>query len=173
MSTRISSESVRTVVIGLGNPLMADDGLGLAALERLREEWVCPPEVALVDGGTWGMSLLPVIEDAAQVILLDAIRTGAAPGTLQVMEREALPRYLSAKLSPHQVDLRDVLALAELRGTLPRDIVAIGLEPLHVELSSELSNVLRDRLDDVVAAALARLADWGYAPQPVREPSHA
>ena len=53
-----------TVVIGLGNPLMGDDGVGLAALERLRDDWDMPADVELVDGGTWGMNLLPVIEDA-------------------------------------------------------------------------------------------------------------
>jgi hydrogenase maturation protease len=161
------------VVIGLGNPLMADDGLGLAALERLRSEWSIPADIELVDGGTWGMSLLPTIEDARRVLLLDAVRTGAPPGTLHVMERDGLPRYLTTKLSPHQVDLRDVLALAELRGTLPRDTVVIGLEPERVELSTELSGTLRDRVDAVVAAALDRLALWGHMVEPAREPAHA
>lgn len=173
MWTRTSSEPRRTVVIGLGNPLMADDGLGLAALERLRAEWRVPPDVELVDGGTWGLSLLPTIEDAGRVLLLDAIRTGDAPGTLHVMERDDLPRYLSTKLSPHQVDLRDVLALAELRGTLPGDTVAVGLEPDRVEMSIELSDVLRVRLDEVVAAAGARLVAWGHEVVPLAEPAHA
>ena len=103
------------------------------------------------------MSLLPTIEDAGRVLLLDAVRTGDPPGTLHEVERDALPRYLAAKLSPHQVDLRDVLALAELRGTLPADTVAIGLEPARVEMSNELSDVLRVRLDAVVEAAEASL----------------
>jgi hydrogenase maturation protease len=152
---------------------MADDGLGLAALDRLRAEWCMPADVELVDGGTWGMSLLPTIEDAGRVLLLDAIRTGAAPGTLHVMERDDLPRYLSAKLSPHQVDLRDVMALAELRGTLPPDTVAIGLEPARVELSSEMSDVLRVRLEEVVSAAVARLVAWGHLVTPAEEAARA
>lgn len=152
---------------------MADDGLGLAALERIRAEWLVPDDIELVDGGTWGMSLLPTIEDAGRVLLLDAVRTGAPPGTLHVMERDDLPRYLTTKLSPHQVDLRDVLALAELRGTLPRDTVVIGLEPERVSLSSELSAALRGRVDEVVAAALARLAHWGHTVEPIRDPAHA
>ena len=151
-----------TVVIGLGNPLMGDDGLGLAALARLRERWVLPPGVELVDGGTWGMNLLPVIEDASNVLLMDAIDTGAAPGTLAVVERARLPRYLAAKLSPHQVDLRDVLALAELRGTLPASTVAIGLQPAVVELTGELSPALEGRLDALVDAVVRRLAAWGF-----------
>lgn len=152
---------MRTVVIGLGNPLMGDDGLGLAALERLRAAWSLPLEVTLVDGGTWGMSLLPEIEDADRLVLLDAIDVGAEPGTLLVLERDQIPRYLSTKLSPHEVDLRDVLALAELRGTLSPDTVAIGLQPAVVELSSEISDAVRARLDDCVSAVVRRLEQWG------------
>ena len=164
-----------TVVIGLGNPLMGDDGLGLAALARLQEGWDLPPGVTLVDGGTWGMNLLPVIEDAEQVLLMDAVDagSGAAPGTLHIIERARLPRYLAAKLSPHQVDLRDVLALAELRGTLPADTVAIGLQPSVVELSNEISDVLRIRLDDMVEAVVRRLEEWGFTVTPKAVPAHA
>jgi len=145
---------------------MADDGLGLAALAALRAEWELPPEVELVDGGTWGMNLLPVIEDAERVILLDAIDTGAAPGTPVAVERSRLPRYLATKISPHEVDLRDVLALAELRGTLPDQTVALGLQPGRVELSTELSDVVRCRLDDLVRAVVEQLTCWGITCRP-------
>jgi len=151
-----------TVVLGLGNPLMGDDGLGLAVLERLVEEWDFSPPVQLVDGGTWGMNLLPLIEDAEQLILLDAIRTGAAPGTVIELERAELPRYLAHKLSPHQIDLKEVLALAELRGTLPGTVAAIGAEPAAVELMYHLSPVLEQRVEDIALAVVNRLAHWGH-----------
>lgn len=153
------STSKRIVVIGLGNPLMGDDGLGLATLEYIRTAYALPPEVELVDGGTWGMNLLPVIEEADELILMDAIDVGVAPGTLVRLEREALPRYLATKISPHQVDLRDVLALAELRGTLPPDTVALGLQPESIELRNSLSDRLQcgvEKLADAVAQELAR-----------------
>ena len=118
------------LVLGLGDPIMGDDGLGLAALARLARDWDLPPSVSLVDGGTWGMNLLPQIETADQLILLDAIRAGTPPGTLVVIERDELPRYFSLKISPHQIDLREVLGLAELRGTLPAAAVAIGASVL-------------------------------------------
>ena len=70
-----------SAVIGLGNPLMGDDGFGLVALARLRDEWTLEG-VELVDGGTWGMSLLPLIEDSDRVVLLDAIAAGATPGEI-------------------------------------------------------------------------------------------
>jgi hydrogenase maturation protease len=151
-----------TVVLGLGNPLMGDDGLGLAVLDRLREEWNLPDTVELVDGGTWGMTLLPLIEDADRLVLIDAIRTGAAAGTVVQVEREHLPRYLSHKLSPHQIDLKEVLALAELRGTLPAETVAIGAEPGEVVLSTALTPALEDAVEPVLLAVVARLAGWGH-----------
>jgi hydrogenase maturation protease len=161
-----------TVVIGLGNPIMADDGVGIAALERLRAAGA-PAGVELVDGGTWGMNLLPVIEAADKLVLMDAIDAGGEPGTLHVLERARIPRYLATKISPHQVDLCDVLALAELRGTLPEDTVAIGLQPARVEMSCELSDAVRVRVDDLVAAVTDRLASWGHGVQPPVAPAHA
>lgn len=151
-----------TVVIGLGNPLMGDDGLGLAVLERLREEWNLPDDVELVDGGTWGMTLLPMIEDANRLVLIDAIRTGAPAGTVVALERGQLPRYLAHKLSPHQIDLKEVLALAELRGTLPAETVAVGAEPGEVVLSTTLTSMLEDAVEPVLLAVVARLAGWGH-----------
>jgi hydrogenase maturation protease len=153
----------RTVVIGLGNPLLGDDGIGLAALQRLRAEWSLPDSVELVDGGIWGMRLLPDIEDADRLVLVDAIDIGGVPGTLQVLEREEIPRYLETKLSPHQVDLRDVLALADLRGTLPQETVAIGLQPAAVEWSEAMSREVCAGLDALVEAVVRRLEDWGLA----------
>ena len=151
-----------TVVLGLGNPLMGDDGLGLAVLQRLHDEWELPTEVELADGGTWGMNLLPLIEDAGRLLLLDAIRSGAPAGTVIELERERLPRYLAHKLSPHQIDLKEVLALAELRGTLPDLTVAIGAEPDTVTFSTELSPALAGAVPAVTLAVVARLTAWGH-----------
>lgn len=158
----MSTSKHAVVVIGLGNPLMGDDGLGIAVLERLRARYRLPAGVELVDGGTWGLNLLPVIEDADGVILIDAIDTGAPPGTPARLEHGSLPRYLATKISSHQVDLRDVLGLAELRGTLPSDTVAIGLQPQSFELGDGLSPLLAGRLDMVVAAVLEDLARRGH-----------
>lgn len=158
-----------SAVIGLGNPLMGDDGFGLVALERLRDEWVLDG-VELVDGGTWGMSLLPLIEDSDRVVLLDAIAAGARPGDVVVLERERLPIYLTRKLSPHQIDMRDVLATAEWRGKLPAETVAIGVQPLSVEMRLDLSPEVDGAVEAVVAIVIARLEQWGHRCSP-REPA--
>lgn len=166
MSTTSISPSDRaghhTAVIGLGNALMGDDGLGVAAVARLRDEWILPPNVELVFGDTWGLALLPAIEDAARVLLVDAIDAGAAPGSDVRIERDALPRYFSTKVSPHQVDLREVLALAEIRGRLPADIVAIGLQPARISWAQGLSEAVADGMDRLVACVISQLQRWGH-----------
>lgn len=161
-----------TVVIGLGNPLVGDDGLGLAALEQLRARGTYG-DVELVDGGTWGLSLLPVIESATRVLLLDAIDAGGSPGTLHILRCADLPRYLATRISPHEVDLQDVLALAELRGTLPHETVAIGLQPSRLETGCDLSEAVRTRLGDLVDAVEQQLATWRAATGSVSPSVHA
>ena len=134
-------------------------------MERLRDEWTLEG-VELADGGTWGMSLLPLIEEADRVILVDAIAAGAQPGEVVVLERERLPIYLTRKLSPHQVDMRDVLAVAELRGTLPVETVAIGVEPKSVEMRLELTAEVTSAIDAVIDTVVMRLRDWGHYCEP-------
>ena len=149
----MSSATVpETVVIGVGNPLMGDDGLGIAVLEELREGWTFEPHLELLDGGTWGMNLLPHVEGARRLLLIDAIRARAEPGTLVVLEKDEIPRFLATKLSPHQIDVKEVLALAELRGTMPDEMVAIGLQPHSVEMRASLSPAAASGLRSVVGA---------------------
>jgi len=151
-----------TVILGLGSPLMGDDGLGLVALEALRVRGRFDPEPELVDGGTWGMNLLPIIETADRLLLIDAIRAGGEPGDVVVLEREALPRGLGLKLSPHQIDLQEVLAIAELRGRLPADAIAIGVEPARVELGWGLSPIVEHALDELLERVVQQLEAWGH-----------
>lgn len=149
------------LVLGAGNPLMGDDGFGLAVLEALRQDFAFPATVRLEDGGTWGMNLLPLVEDASALLLLDAIDVGAAPGVLVRLERELLPRYLSLKLSPHQIGLQEIFALCTLRGTMPACAVALGVQPARVALGLELSPPAAAALAPTAERAIAQLEDWG------------
>lgn len=161
------------VVLGLGNILMADDGIGLAALTRLQDEWFIPPEVELVDGGTWGMNLLPIIERTGRLLVIDAIDHGREPGTLLQLNGDEVPRFLSTKLSPHQIDLREVLALAQLRGKLPPELVAVGLQPGRIEMSTDLSPAVQGHLGELVESAARTLAGWGVDCFPMAGALHA
>jgi hydrogenase maturation protease len=149
-------------VIGLGNPLLGDDALGLVALERLHNGWILPDTVTLHDGGTWGMSLLPTIEDATHVLFLDAIDRREVPGTFLRLEGAEIPATLAQMVSPHQIDLREVLAVTMLRGTFPDSAVAVGLQPETLATQVALSSIVASKIDEVVEAAIVQLRAWGH-----------
>lgn len=172
-----------TVVVALGNPSLADDGLGMEVLGRLARAYDCGADVDLEDGGTWGVNLLPLLEQAERVLFVDAIRTGKPPGTIVRVAGADLPRTLGLTLSPHQVDLQEVVAEANHRGTFPPEAVAIGVEPGTASTRAGLSDVVSGRLDDVLDAVVSQLRDWGHEvqvrpyrtkappfPQPARHP---
>ncbi len=154
------NERGATVVIGLGNPIMGDDGLGLAALDVLRARCPPAPGVEFVDGGTWGLALLPVVERAERLLLLDAITCGKEPGTVVTLHGDQIPAYMMTKVSPHQVDMREVLALAALRGASPTEVVAIGAQPAVVDLVGNLSPEVAAAVETVAVRAMAQLEAW-------------
>jgi hydrogenase maturation protease len=167
------TETRRIVVLGLGNLLMADDGLGLAALAHLQDEWFVPPQVDLVDGGTWGMNLLPIIESTDRLLILDAIDAGLRPGAFIELRDAEVPRTLATKLSPHQIDLREVLGLAELRGKLPARLIAIGVQPERIEMGIGLSPAVEGAVDKIARAAVDALELAGFPCERRFSPSDA
>jgi hydrogenase maturation protease len=156
------------VVLGVGKTLMGDDGLGIAVVALLRARYPETESLQIVDGGTWGMNLLHIIEGARRLMIVDAIDQGRPPGTRIELEREELPRYFAIKLSPHQLDLREVLGLAELRGNLPEDTFAIGVQPEHVGLSLDLSPTVAAKLPGLLSDIEEELARWGHHPLETR-----
>ncbi len=152
-----------TTVIGVGSPVMGDDGLGLHVLARLQAEWTCD-DVTFVDGGTWGMKLLPDIEDADRLIFLDAINTQRhPPGTVLLLEKDEIPLMTDHnKLSPHQVGLQEVMAIADFRGTLPAQTCAIGVVPQTIDLTMSLTPVVYASVDDCLDMVIVRLRAWGH-----------
>lgn len=150
-----------TLVIGLGNPLMGDDGIGLIVLDHLAAQAFAPP-VEFVDGGTWGLALLPDVERAGALLLLDAVQGAGEPGTVYVLDSQDIPRFLAAKVSPHQVDVRELLALADLRGELPTKLRVVGVQPAAVDYGDGLSPAVSAAVERMVAAACDVLAGWGH-----------
>lgn len=159
-----------TAILGLGNPLLADDAIGLVALERLREQYDFDDAVSVHDGGTWGMQLMPMIEDADRVLFLDAIDQGATPGTLLRLEGTGIPASLAKMISPHQLDLREVLAMTLLRGTFPAQAVALGVQPETTITRVALSPCVAAQVEALVEAAVDQLRAWGHQVEP-RDPA--
>jgi hydrogenase maturation protease len=162
----VARQDVPVVVLGMGNLLRRDEGLGIRALQRLQECYVLPPIVRLVDGGTLGLELLSYLEDAERALVLDAALSNGAPGTLVHIRGDDVPAYFGIRTSPHEIALPDLLAVAKLRGTTPPELAVIGMHPATIELGWELSDIVASRLDDMVAAAADVLHHWGIAVVP-------
>ena len=128
------SDKEAIVVLGIGNVLWADEGFGVRCVEALQARWDFAPHVQLVDGGTQGLYLLPLVQDAARLLIFDAVDYGLAPGTLKVVENEDVPRFLGAKkMSLHQTGFQEVLMLAQLTERYPEQVLLIGCQPEHLE----------------------------------------
>ena len=150
------------LVLGMGNILLEDEGLGIRALELLEQRYEIPPEVELLDGGTTGMGLLDDISGRRHLLVLDAVQTGDPPGTLVKLTGDEVPVYFSMRISPHQLGLSDVLATLELSGEKPTDVTVLGLVPDSLEMCLELSELINDRLESLVDAAVKELNSLGY-----------
>lgn len=161
----MNPERPSCLVLGMGNILLEDEGLGIRALEILQRQYEFSAEVELLDGGTTGMGLLDEISRREHVLILDAVQTGDPPGTLKVLRDQEVPVYFGIRITPHQLGLSDVLATLELTGEQPGSVTVLGIVPESLELSLEVSERIQGRLSDLVAATVDELTDLGFRPE--------
>ena len=154
-----------TLVLGIGNVLWADEGFGIRAVEALNARYTFPEDVRLMDGGTQGIYLLPWVQSADKLLILDAVDYGMAPGTLHLVLDDDVPRYMGVrKVSMHQAGFQEVLASARLTGQLPGRIALVGVQPeLLDDYGGSLRPSVRARVPDAIEMALDILRDWGTA----------
>jgi len=156
------SERVPLVVLGLGNVLLEDDGAGAAAVRLLLDRYEAPPEVSVLDGGTLGLSLLPYLESAGAVILVDAVMTGAEPGSLVRLDGDDVAPAVAARLSPHQVGVADLLDGARWLGRYPDHVVLLGVVPESMQLAVGLSPRVQAALPELVDAVINEARALGF-----------
>lgn len=156
------------LILGIGNVLWADEGFGVRCVERLAARWSFGPGVTVLDGGTQGLYLLPFLEAADRLIVFDAVDYGLPPGTMKIVEDEAVPAFMGAKkMSLHQTGFQDVIATAQLMGYCPERLLLIGCQPEELEdYGGGLRDVVASRIDPAIEVALARLRDWGIEMRP-------
>jgi len=152
------------LVLGIGNLVMRDDGAGVRVVQELQRSYRFPENVRVVDGGTLGLDLLPLLEEATCLILVDAVETGGQAGSLIRLTGQELPVALQTKLSPHQMGLKDLLAVSELMGHSPAEMVLIGIQPGSVEMGAELTAKVEAVLEEVIAKVLLELERFGISP---------
>lgn len=146
---------------------MTDDGVGVRVAQRLSEGYRFPAGVTVMDGGTLGLDLLPHLEGVERLLLVDAMETGGLPGTVVRLSGEEIPQALRTKLSPHQMGLQDLLAVADLQGNRPSEMVLWGIQPESIELGLELSPAVAARFGRLIESVCGELAAWGVTPEPM------
>lgn len=160
------SDRIDVLVLGLGNVLCCDDGAGVAALHLLRRDHEMPAGVVALDGGTLGLDLLPLVERADRVILIDAVRADGAPGTLVRISGDEVAPAVRDRLSPHQIGVADLLGGAALLDRYPDEVVIVGVVPATTELGLGCTPAVAARVPALVDGTLAELARMGYAAAP-------
>jgi hydrogenase maturation protease len=160
------SERIPLLILGLGNVLLEDDGVGSAAISLLLDRFDPPSDVRVLDGGTLGLSLLPYLEAADAVILVDAVRADGAPGSLVWLDGDDVAPAVATRLSPHQVGVADLLDGARWLGRYPARVVLLGLVPSSMELSVGLSPLVRASLPQLVDLIVDEAARLGFLLEP-------
>lgn len=157
----------KVTILGIGNVLWADEGFGVRAVEELHRRYAFPDNVLLMDGGTQGLYLVQHVQEADLMLVFDAVDYGLAPGTIKLVEDEAVPSFMGAKkMSLHQTGFQEVLTTAQLLGSYPRHILLIGVQPEQLEdYGGSLRPIVRAQIDPAIDAALAWLDRHGISYQ--------
>ncbi len=152
----------KTLILGLGNTLLGDEGVGVHSVRYLRE--ACPEleDVDLVDGGTLSFTLAGPIAEAINLIVIDAAQLDSAPGTLRCYEGADMDRFVRDKAmrSAHEVSLSALLSMAQLSEELPRRRALIGIQPQRMDWSENLTDPVRKALPAVCEQVRELLLRW-------------
>lgn len=158
---------LNVLVLGVGNVLLADEGVGPKVVEKLTDTYHVPANVEFVDGGTMGFDLLPYFDDRSHLLVIDAINTGKEPGHTVRIELDDPASFFRTMVSPHQLGLGEVLGVASMSDNLPSSIVVIGIEPASLATSIELSPVVEKKVPELVDMVMNELNSIGIALDPV------
>lgn len=159
--------AMRAVVLGIGNIILTDEAAGVRAVETLEKAYKVPANVQTIDGGTSGMEMIEDLSNLDFLIVIDVVKTGAAPGTVVKIAGEDIPVFFRSKLSPHQIALPDVLASLELLDTMPKEIIVLGVEPISLELGMEMTATVAERVPQLAEMAANELIRRGYLLEPI------
>lgn len=135
-----ASSAAHILVLGIGNVLLRDDGVGVRVLHELEQGFGGDSRLRFVDGGTIGFMLSTLIGETPDLLVIDAVRMAQPPGCARCFEDDAMDRFLTGRPSTvHEIGLRDALDMARLTGKFPRRRALVGVEPAAVEIGHELS----------------------------------
>jgi hydrogenase maturation protease len=162
------------IVIGLGNTLMSDEGVGVRVVQRLLDFAGRFPSVDFAEAGTGGMSILHLIRDKDKAIFIDCAKIGEEPGVIRKFTpQEIKSAKVLAHQSLHEFDLIKIINMAYKLGQCPAEVIIFGIEPQSVKPGRELSKILTDKLDEYVTMIrkeLSKIISGSSSKKPHRQP---
>ncbi len=150
----------KITILGIGNTLFSDEGVGIHLLPILEEVLNEFSNIEIIEGLTDGMRLLGPVEDAENLIIIDAINAGKKGGTIVSIYGDDIPAYFGVKMSIHQLGFQEVLLAAKMRERYPKNIVMFGMQPTSLELGVELSEINQKKLPELAQAVLDQVREW-------------
>lgn len=154
------------VVLGVGNILLTDEGLGVHVVEDLKANYTFTPQISLIDGGTMGMELLTYMRGMKKILLIDAVNGGEAPGTIYEFPHRELEQYFTDHISVHEVGMQDILRIRAIQENPLEDAIVIGVEPESLDVGFEPSAPVQKSLPEVKERVLRVLREWGVQIEP-------
>jgi hydrogenase maturation protease len=152
---------MKIAVVGVGNILLKDEGIGVKVVKELEKEYTFPPEITLIDGGTAGHHLVNVVADFDVIIVIDAVQGGESPGTIYRFTLDQIPFELKTHLSVHQVGVLEALNQVKLLGKKHK-VTFIGIEPQDISpWSMELTPVIEEKIPRLISLVLEELEKCG------------
>ena len=156
---------MRTLILGIGNTLLTDEGVGLHVVQALTPDFDGHPDITLLDGGTLSFTLAGPIEEAEALIVVDAANIRSAPGTWKLFEGEAMDAFLlgNRKSTVHEVGLTDLRAIAILAGHWPERRALLAIQPEIVDWGEQPTPAVAAAIPPVCAAIHGLLERWNHA----------
>ena len=156
------ASAVKTLVLGIGNILWGDEAFGVRAVEAFHRRYAGGGDVTVLDGGTQGLYLVDVVQEAEQLLVFDAIDYGLKPGTLKIVRDGDVPKFTGAKkMSLHQTGFQEVLSAVDLLGRYPQRLALVGCQPLDLEhWGGPLTDPVRAAIGPALEAARDILIGW-------------
>ena len=152
----------KVLLMGIGNTLQQDDGIGIHVTETFKAQ-AHDPNIDIIDGGTIGLALLPEIEDHDAVIIVDASEIGERPGTMRIYRNQEIDRQISGRRkTPHEVALADLFSAAAIRGRGPEERVLIAIQPSCTESGMEPTPEVLASIPRACEAITHLTREWGH-----------
>jgi hydrogenase maturation protease len=153
----------KITILGIGNTLFSDEGVGIHLLPLLEDALKDYDDIEIIEGLTDGMKLLGPVEDAENLIIIDAINAGKEPGTIISLVGDEIPAYFGIKMSIHQLGFQEVLLAAKLRERYPKQIVMFGMQPTSLQMGIELTETNQSKLGELAETVIEQVKSWRNA----------